>query len=71
MRVCLKGEGSISASRDLLNLISIAFSEAAYHYEDKRLVNLARSYRDIAAQIYDRLDESGYYRNKEQNNETN
>lgn len=62
MRVCIKGEGSISASRDLLNLISIAFSEAAYHYEDKALMNLARSYRDIATQIYDRLDESGYYK---------
>lgn len=66
MRVCIKGEGSISASRDMLNLISIAFSEAAYHYEDKSLMNLARSYRDIATQIYDRLDESGYYGNKEQ-----
>ena len=65
MRVCIKGEGSISASRDLLNLISIAFSEAAYHYEDKGLKHLAKSYRDTATQIYDKLEESGYYGNKE------
>ena len=70
MRVCIKGEGSISASRDMLNLISIAFSEAAYHYEDKGLKHLAKSYRDTATQIYDRLNETGYYRNKEQNYET-
>lgn len=65
MRICIRDEGSISASRDLLNLISIAFSEAAYHYESKGLNNLAKSYRDIATQIYDRLDETGYYCNKE------
>lgn len=69
MRVCIKGEGSISASRDLLNLISIAFSEAAYHYEDKGLKHLAKSYRDTATQIYDKLEESGYYRKNDNDNE--
>lgn len=67
MRVCIKGEGSISASRDMLNLISIAFSEAAYHYEDKGLKHLAKSYRDTATQIYDRLEESGYYNKRSEN----
>lgn len=61
MRICIRDEGSVSASRDLLNLISIAFSDAAYHYESKGLKNLAKLYRDIATQIYDRLEESGYY----------
>lgn len=60
MRICTR-EGSISASRDLLNVISIAFSDAAYHYESKGLMHLAKSYREIATQIYDRLEESGYY----------
>ena len=65
MRVCIRDEGSVSASRNLLNLISIAFSDAAYHYESKGLMNLAKSYREIATQIYDKLDETGYYGNKE------
>lgn len=64
MRICTR-EGSVSASRDFLNLISIAFFDAAYHYESKGLMRLATSYREIATQIYDRLDETGYYGKKE------
>lgn len=55
-------EGNITANPRMLNLISIAFMEAARKYEDVGYDALAESAKEKADKIYDALCDAGYFK---------
>lgn len=57
-------EGNITASKAVLNLISVDLYEAAINFDKENLHGLARHTRNIADQIYEALESSGYYKKK-------
>ena len=61
MTVNIEGLGRITASKDVLNYISIAMSEASYHFELKGLSALQKEAKEYANAIYNELDSKGYY----------
>lgn len=62
MRVKVKGHGTIQASKEMLNIISIAFDNAS---ELEKLNNReARSklFSEFSSEIFIALEETGYYK---------
>ena len=55
-------EGKITANRDVLNTISLAFHEASERYEAVHCFALARDCKENANKIYDVLEASGYFK---------
>lgn len=55
-------EGNITANPRMLNLISIAFIEAAEKYKDDGCDVLAQDAKEKANKIYDALYDAGYFK---------
>ena len=55
-------EGNITANPRMLNLISIAFMEAARKYEDVGCDVLAQDAQEKANKIYDALHDARYFK---------
>ena len=53
--------GKIRANKKTLNLISIAFLDAAKHYTDEGAYALAESFDRVSEEIYNALKNTGYY----------
>ena len=53
--------GKITANKDTLNSISIAFFEAANKYKDEGADALAGRYDRVSKEIYNALKNTGYY----------
>ena len=53
--------GKITANKDTLNSISIAFLDAAKKYKDEGEDALAKRYDRISEEIYNALKNTGYY----------
>lgn len=53
--------GAITGTKDVLNEIALAFNSAADNYESKGRVYVAEKYKKVAKELYDALDETGYY----------
>lgn len=55
--------GKITANKEVLNLLGSIIYTATYQYESKGYDALEKQAYDIAEAIYNKLDESGYYKN--------
>lgn len=53
--------GKITANKDTLNAISIAFAKAADKYKDEGANALAGRYDRVSEEIYNALKNTGYY----------
>lgn len=53
--------GKITANKDTLNIISIAFLDAAKKYKDEGSDALAGRYDRVSEEIYTALKNTGYY----------
>ena len=53
--------GKITANKDTLNSISIAFLDAAKKYKDEGADALAKRYDRVSEEIYNALKNTGYY----------
>lgn len=53
--------GKITANKDTLNSIAIAFLDAAEHYKDDGEYALAKRYDRVSEEIYNALKDIGYY----------
>ena len=53
--------GKITANKETLNLISIAFLDAAKHYTNEGADAIAERFGRVSDEIYRELKESGYY----------
>lgn len=53
--------GKITADKETLNLISIAFLDAAKHYTDEGADAIAKRFDRVSEEIYNALKETGYY----------
>ena len=53
--------GKIRANKDTLNSISIAFFKAANKYKDEGADALAERYDRVSEEIYNALNNTGYY----------
>lgn len=54
-------KGKITANKDVLNVISIAFLEASRKYKEDGCNALSKSYDVVSTEIYRALKEVGYY----------
>ena len=54
-------KGKITATKPVLNAISIAFLDAAKNYKDVGLYELANYYDKVSEDIYRALKDKGYY----------
>ena len=54
-------KGKITANKAVLNVISVAFLDAAKSYKDVGLYELADYFDRVSGEIYNELKESGYY----------
>ena len=55
--------GKITASKEVLNYLSLVISEASKYYESKGSFALEKKARGVASEIFDALDDTGYYDN--------
>ena len=53
--------GKITADKETLNLISIAFLDAAKHYTDEGAYGIAERFDRVSEEIYTALKNTGYY----------
>ena len=61
MTIDIKGLGKITASKEVLNLLSAMAYDAETTQANKNHDAIARQYSGIANNIYDALLECGYY----------
>ena len=54
-------KGKITANKDTLNIISIAFLDAAKRYKYEGANALAKSYDRVSEEIYNALKNTGFY----------
>ena len=65
MTVIVEGLGKITASKEVLNAISLAFTHEKKYYEASGRVWVASQSSVRADSIYDALSKVGYYDNAE------
>lgn len=53
--------GKITANKDTLNSISIAFSKAAEKFKDEGYDGMAEDFDRVADEIYNALNNTGFY----------
>ena len=61
MTVEIKGFGKLTANKDVLNIISMLADEASDRYEELNKIISANQAREIAKDIYDKLEKAGFY----------
>lgn len=61
MTVNIEGLGKITASKEVLNEIALAFGSASKFDRSRNRNSLADKRYKVCNSIYDALDESGYY----------
>ena len=61
MTVEIKGLGTITASEDALNLLSILASEASNGFKKRGREMLSEEAKEIAYEIYEELASIGFY----------
>lgn len=61
MTVMFENGEKVTASKDVLNELSLAYRYASERWEQKNLYVTAELYEQRAHTIYDALDETGYY----------
>lgn len=55
-------EGNITASKAVLNMLSIHLFESAEKHEKENFKALAKQARTIATELYKGLEETGFYK---------
>lgn len=54
-------EGTITAPKSILNVLSIGYAKLAESYEEDNLIYTATLKRNVSNQIFSALDKAGYY----------
>lgn len=62
MTVELKGIGKVTASKEVLNLLSIWATEASRVYEGRERHYMAKEAQEASSSIFEALEETGYYK---------
>ena len=62
MTVEIKGLGKITASKEVLNILSSYAWEAQISYENRKRFALAKNASIMANTIYEELEKEGYYK---------
>ena len=61
MNIEIKGHGTLTGNKDVMNYISLALFKAAEMYRVQGAEALAEQAAEISDEIYDQLKANGYY----------